>query len=79
MRHDQTFNGIQDAYVMELNQTGSALEYATYLGGSAGDSGAGIAVDSQGNAHCRRDDQLFEFPDHAGGGRQRVSSGGSVS
>ena len=42
----------QDAFVVKLNATGTALIYSTYLGGSKGfDSGNGIAVDSAGNAY----------------------------
>ncbi len=35
----------------ELNPTGSALVYSTYLGGSSYDYGYGIAVDTSGNAY----------------------------
>ena len=41
----------KNAFVTELNPTGSALVYSTYLGGSAWDVGYGIAVDSAGNAY----------------------------
>ena len=43
--------GGYDAFVAELNPTGSALVYSTYLGGSGDDVGYGIAVDSSGNAY----------------------------
>ncbi len=39
-----------DAFVAKLNPLGSALIYSTYLGGSEGDSGIGLAVDAFGNA-----------------------------
>ena len=39
-----------DAFVAKINADGSALEYSTYLGGSATDGGSGIAVDSSGRA-----------------------------
>jgi hypothetical protein len=48
---DTTYNGGQDAFVSKLNSTGSALLYSTYLGGSRGDSGSGIAVDAAGAAY----------------------------
>jgi beta-propeller repeat-containing protein len=42
-----------NAFVSKLNPEGSALMYSTYLGGSGkdGDTAAGIAVDSAGNAY----------------------------
>ncbi len=40
-----------DAFVTKLNAAGSALVYSTYLGGSFGDDGFAIAVDSSGNAY----------------------------
>ncbi|MBI1761339.1 MAG: SBBP repeat-containing protein [Acidobacteria bacterium] len=49
----QTLNrgGKYDAFVTKLNAAGNAIVYSTYLGGSAEDSGQGIAVDSLGNAY----------------------------
>lgn len=43
--------GNEDAYVAKINSTGSAVVYATYLGGSGDDHGLGIAVDSSGQAY----------------------------
>lgn len=40
-----------DAFVAKLNAAGTALVYFTYLGGSGGDGGNAIAIDSQGNAY----------------------------
>ncbi|EFM10789.1 conserved repeat domain protein [Paenibacillus curdlanolyticus YK9] len=45
-----TFGGTSDAFIAKLNPAGSALIYSTYLGGDGHDYGAGIAVDSSGNA-----------------------------
>lgn len=44
-------SGDYDAFVAKLNPAGNSLLYATYLGGSGQDIGAGIAVDSSGNAY----------------------------
>jgi hypothetical protein len=46
-----TFGGVRDAFVSKLNKDGTALVYSTYLGGSGGDLGLGIAVDREGNAY----------------------------
>jgi hypothetical protein len=43
--------GFFNSFVTKLNQTGSALIYSTYLGGTVEDSARSIAVDSAGNAH----------------------------
>jgi hypothetical protein len=40
-----------EGFVAKLNASGSSLIYATYLGGSDGDSGFGIAIDGVGNAY----------------------------
>ena len=39
-----------DAFVAELDASGSNLVYSTYLGGSSGEAAYGIAVDSFGHA-----------------------------
>jgi len=43
--------GACDAFVTTLDAAGSALVYSSYLGGSAEDSGMGIAVDTAGHAY----------------------------
>jgi hypothetical protein len=50
--YDTSHNGAYDAFVSKLNAAGSALDYSTFLGGSGGDEGREIAVDSQGNAYA---------------------------
>ena len=48
---DLTQNGGRDAYVAKINSAGTALSYVGFIGGSATDYGADIAVDSSGNAY----------------------------
>jgi hypothetical protein len=54
--------GPSDAFVTKLNSSGSALVYSTYLGGSGGDQGYGIAVDSAGNAYVTGWTSSTNFP-----------------
>lgn len=51
-----------DAFVAKLNSFGSALVYATYLGGSEADIGNGIAVDGDGNAYVTGSTISTDFP-----------------
>ncbi len=41
--------GGRDAYVAQLNASGNALNYSTYLGGAKKDKGRGITIDSHDN------------------------------
>jgi hypothetical protein len=54
--------GQYDAFVSEINRTGSALVYSTYLGGSGNDYGYSIAVDSAGNASVTGYTESTDFP-----------------
>ncbi|HEY0703679.1 MAG TPA: SBBP repeat-containing protein [Candidatus Acidoferrales bacterium] len=49
-------------FVTELNASGSALVYSTYLGGSGGDFTGGIALDSAGNAYVGGQTFSKDFP-----------------
>jgi hypothetical protein len=72
---DPTFNGGNyDLFVAKLNAAGSALVYATYLGGNGNDAGdssgehrrVGIAVDSDGNAYVAGATTSTDFPTTGG-------------
>jgi len=56
------YGGGGDAFIAKLSPTGSSLVYASYLGGSAVDSGQGIAVDASGNAYVTGSTQSPDFP-----------------
>ena len=59
----QTTNGgAGDAFVAQINSTGNALVYSSYLGGTGADAGMGIAVDSSGNAYITGSTQSPNFP-----------------
>jgi len=46
----QGFGGSVDAFVFKLTASGTAVAYATYVGGNRDDRAFGIAVDTSGNA-----------------------------
>jgi hypothetical protein len=54
--------GSQTAFVAEINPSGSALVYATFLGGSVLDNGNAIAVDSTGAAYVGGATASPDFP-----------------
>ena len=72
-----THNGDADAYVAKVSADGSSLDYCGYIGGSQGDYGNGIAVDSSGAAYVTGNTQSDQttFPIAVGPGL--TFSGGS--
>jgi len=50
------------AFVTKFSAAGDALVYSTYLGGSAGETGEAIAVDSGGNAYVTGITSSTNFP-----------------
>jgi len=61
-----TLAGDQNAFITELNTSGSAVVYSTYLGGSSFDQGYGIAVDSSGHAYVTGSTDSPNFPTSTG-------------
>ena len=78
------FGGEQDAFAVRLNPSGTALDYATYLGGSDYDVANAIAVDSLGNAYVAGNTRSPDFPVRnalrpvLNGGPVRTSDGGAT-
>ena len=72
---DTSFNGGKyDAFVVRLDVTGTGLRYATFLGGSSGDSGSGIAVDGAGQAYVTGTTSSADFPASLGPAMTPVSA-----
>ncbi len=70
-----TVGGNINAFVAKLNPTGSGLAYSTYLGGSAGAAGQGIAVDSLGSAYVTGVTNSTNFPTTSGAFRPSFTGG----
>ena len=51
-----------NVFVTKLNPTGTGLVYSTFLGGSIVDYGAGIAVDSSGDAYVTGQSWSSDYP-----------------
>jgi len=64
--YDNSLVGGTDAYIAKLNSAGSALSYATYLGGSATERGRAICVDNGGAVYIAGDTSSSDFPATAG-------------
>ncbi len=60
--YDRSRSGTSDALMVKLDPTGSALLYATYLGGSGDDWGLGLDVDGAGNAYVTGHTRSTDFP-----------------
>lgn len=54
--------GAEDAFVAELNPTGSNLLYSTYLGGELNDTATGIAIDGGNNVYVTGQTGSTKFP-----------------
>jgi len=73
---DSTLGGTSDAFITKLNAAGSAFVYSTYLGGTNGDAGNDIALDSAGNACLAGGTISTDFP--TANPIQATYGGGSV-
>lgn len=72
------FGGSEDAFVSKVNASGSALLYSTYIGGSGGDDGFGIAVDTSGNAFVTGFTNSSDFPTTSGAFQTTLAGTGST-
>ena len=71
----QASGGYCDAFVTKLNPAGTTLVYSTYLGGSDGDEGYDIAVDSDQHAYVTGRTDSSNFPNTTGAFQQAHGGG----
>ncbi len=57
-----TLHGDQNAFVAKVAPNGASLIFSTYLGGSSGDRGLAIALDSTGNIYLTGQARSSDFP-----------------
>jgi hypothetical protein len=60
--YTDTLTGGQDLFVARFAPDGASLEYGTYIGGSAQDNAATMAVDAAGNVYLGGDTHSTDFP-----------------
>jgi len=68
-----------EAFITELNPTGTALIYSTYLGGTGTTQGNAIALDASNNAYITGYTQSTAFPTTAGAFQTTCKCNASVS
>ena len=59
---DRSLNGGADAFISELNASGSALLYSTLQGGSQSDIGLDVAVDAVGDVYVSGHTFSLDYP-----------------
>ena len=69
------FAGASNAFVAKFTSSGSEL-YATFLGGTDGEAGYGIAADAAGNAYVTGSSASPAIPNAPTGGAQSTNAGG---
>lgn len=74
---DRTYNGGRDGFLAELSADGTALLYATYLGGSGRDEAAHIALSTAGQVYLAGPTFSSDFPTTPGAYRPAIVGGGS--
>jgi len=67
-----------DAFITELNPTGSALIYSTYLGGAGINQGNAIVLDAAGDAYLIGYTESIDFPTTKGAFQTTLSKGSDV-
>jgi hypothetical protein len=59
---DPSHNGSMDGFIVRLSSDGSALEYATFLGGSSSDGIGAVALQASGGVFASGSTESSDFP-----------------
>ncbi|MFX1511086.1 MAG: SBBP repeat-containing protein [Promethearchaeota archaeon] len=60
--YQSNLHGHSDAFMMQLNATGTGFIFSTYFGGNSGDCFIDIAIDDAGNIYTTGDTDSPDFP-----------------
>jgi uncharacterized repeat protein (TIGR01451 family) len=71
-----TKTGTQNVFVAKINSAGSALVFATYLGGTGSDTATGVAVDSSFNVYVAGFTSSTDFPTTSNAFQQTATQAG---
>ena len=71
-----TYGGAVDAIAARINSSGTAIDWATYIGGSSEDQAFGVAVDGSGNLYIDGFTDSSGFPGTSGSAIQSTYGGG---
>lgn len=70
--------GGTDGFVTQIDPSGTAILYSTFLGGSGGEFPSGIAIDGAGHAYVQGSTSSVTFPGVGPGSLQPVPGGGGI-
>ena len=73
--YDNSFNGGQDVFILQLNLTGSNLLYSTFFGGTSNENSWQIKLDSNENIIITGETQSSNFPITVGAYNQIYNGG----
>ncbi|MFX0060803.1 MAG: SBBP repeat-containing protein [Candidatus Hermodarchaeota archaeon] len=60
--YNSTLSGVSDAFATKLNESGTGLDFSTYLGGSSSDTGESIGLDTNGATYIAGRTSSSNFP-----------------
>ncbi len=63
---DASFGGIEDAFIVKIDTSGTSIVWSSYLGGNYGDGGNDVTVDSSGYVYVVGYTSSSDFPIVAG-------------
>ena len=76
--YDESFNGVRDIFVFKMNNDGTNIIYATYIGGNDNDVGHGITIDEKGDIYVTGRSESSDFPTTPGAYDENINGESDV-